>query len=156
MFDINQKQLNPTEILNTLPHRYPFLLVDKVLDIKRGDAKGLGDEIVVRKNVTFNEPFFQGHFPGMPIMPGVLVIEAMAQASALMAYRPHPKGGKWSFFILGIDGARFRKPVVPGDVLELKCKCIKIKSVFFTFDCKVYCDGELKAEAEIFAQMAPN
>ena len=156
MFDINQKQLSFKDVFNVLPHRFPFLLVDKVLDMKRsGDVKGLNDEIVAQKNVTFNEPYFQGHFPEMPIMPGVLVIEAMAQASALMAYRPHPKGGKWNFFILGVDGARFRKPIVPGDVLELKCKCIKIKSSFYTFDCQVYCDGELKAEAEIFAQMMP-
>lgn len=157
MFDINQKQLSAKDILNTLPHRYPFLLVDKVTDIKRGDAKGLGDEITAIKNITFNEPFFQGHFPDFPIMPGVLVIEAMAQACGLMAYRPHPggEGKKWNFFILGIDGARFRKPVVPGDTLEIKGKCIKIKSVFYTFACQVYCDGELKAEAEIFAQMMP-
>ncbi|MES2768709.1 MAG: 3-hydroxyacyl-ACP dehydratase FabZ [Bdellovibrionota bacterium] len=157
MFDINKKQLSYKDVFNTLPHRFPFLLVDKVLDLKRGDARGLGDEIVAQKNVTFNEPYFQGHFPEMPIMPGVLVIESMAQACGMMAYRPHPSGTaeKWKFFILGIDGARFRKPIVPGDVLELKCKCIKVKSVFYTFDCKVYCDGELKAEAEIFAQMMP-
>lgn len=155
MHDLNQKQLGPKEILAALPHRYPFLLVDKVLDVKRGSENGLGDEIVARKNVTFNEPFFQGHFPDFPIMPGVLVIEAMAQTCGMMAYRPHPSGKKWSFFILGIDGARFRKPIGPGDVLEIKCKCVKVKSVFYTFDCKVYCDGELKAEAEIFAQMSP-
>lgn len=155
MFDINQKQLSYMDVFNILPHRFPFLLVDKVLDIKRGDPKGLGDEIVVRKNVTFNEPFFSGHFPENPIMPGVLVIEAMAQASALMAYRPHPKGGKWSFFILGVDKARFRKPVVPGDVLELRAKLVRIKGTFYTFECEVHCDGERKAEAQILAQMSP-
>lgn len=155
MFDINAKKLNYKDVFNTLPHRFPFLLVDKVLDIKRGEKNGLNDEIVAQKNVTFNEPFFQGHFPENPIMPGVLAIEAMAQASAMMAYRPHPTQGKWNFFILGVDGARFRKPIVPGDVLELKCKCIKIKGVFYTFACEVFCDGERKAEAEIFAQMMP-
>lgn len=155
MFDINQKQLSYMDIFHTLPHRFPFLLVDKVLDLKRGDKKGLGDEVVAQKNVTFNEPYFQGHFPENPIMPGVIVIEAMAQTSAMMAYRPHPKGEKWKFFILGIDKARFRKPIVPGDVLHIKCKTTKIKGVFYTFDCGVHCDGELKAEAEIFAQMSP-
>ena len=91
----------------------------------------------------------------MPIMPGVLVIEAMAQACGLMAYRPHPSGGKWNFFILGINDARFRKQVIPGDVLELKCKLIKAKGVFYTFQCTAHSDGELKADAEIFAQMMP-
>lgn len=155
MFDINQKQLSYMEVFQTLPHRFPFLLVDKVLSIKRGDAKGIGDEVVAQKNVTFNEPFFQGHFPENPIMPGVLIIEAMAQACALAAYRPHPKGQKWKFFILGVDKARFRKPVVPGDVLELRGKIVKVKSTFYTFQAEVYCDGEMKAEAELFAQMSP-
>lgn len=155
MIDLNQKQLNIKDILNLLPHRYPFLLVDKVIDITRGDIKGVGDEILAIKNVTVNEPFFEGHFPDAPIMPGVLVIEAMAQACGLMAYRPHPDGGKWKFFILGINEARFRKQVVPGDVLELKCKLIKAKGVFYTFQCTAHSDGELKANAEIFAQMMP-
>jgi 3-hydroxyacyl-[acyl-carrier-protein] dehydratase len=155
MIDLNQKQLSYKDVFSMLPHRFPFLLVDKVLDIKRGNERGLGDEIVAQKNVTFNEPFFTGHFPESPIMPGVLVVESMAQASALMAYRPHPEGKKWSFLMLGVDGARFRRPVVPGDVLELRCKCTKIKSVFYTFECEVYCDGELKAEATILAQMMP-
>lgn len=156
MFELNKKQYNHKEVLDLLPHRYPFLLVDKVLDITRsGDPKGLGDEIIVQKNVTINEPFFPGHFPEYPIMPGVLVIEAMAQASAISAYRPHPTGGKWNFFMIGIDEARFRKQVVPGDVLEIHSKAVKIKGSFYTFDCKVMCDGELKAEAQIFSQMMP-
>lgn len=150
--------MNYKEILNNLPHRYPFLLVDKVIEIKRSsdDPKNIvGDEIIAVKNVTFNEPQFMGHFPENPIMPGVLIVEAMAQATGLCAYRPHPTGGKWNFFMLGIDKARFRKPVVPGDTLTLKCKCIKQKGGFLTFECKGYVDDELKAEAEVFAQMSP-
>lgn len=150
--------MNYKEILKTLPHRYPFLLVDRVVEIKRvnQDPKSIvGDEIVAIKNVTFNEPHFQGHFPDDPIMPGVLITEAMAQASALVANKPHPTGGRWNFYMLGIDKARFRKPVVPGETLELKCKCIKQKSGFMTFECQAWVDKELKAEAEIFAQMVP-
>jgi 3-hydroxyacyl-[acyl-carrier-protein] dehydratase len=155
VIDLNQQQFSIKDILNLLPHRYPFLLVDKVISIHRGDEKNIGAEIMAIKNVTINEPFFQGHFPEMPIMPGVLVIEAMAQACGLLAYRPHPSGKKWNFFILGVNEARFRKQVIPGDVLELKCKLLKAKGVFYTFQCTAHSDGELKADAEIFAQMSP-
>lgn len=146
---------NYKDILQMLPHRYPFLLIDNVLSIKRsGNESGVGDEIYARKNVTFNEPFFQGHFPEMPIMPGVLVIEAMAQAAGLCIYRPHAKGEKWKYFIAGVDKTRFRKPIVPGDVLDIKCKCLKTKSGFYSFQCQAFAGDELKAEAEILAQMS--
>jgi 3-hydroxyacyl-[acyl-carrier-protein] dehydratase len=142
------------DIYKILPHRFPFLLVDKVVSITRsGEANGVGDEIHAQKNVTFNEPFFTGHFPDMPIMPGVLIIEALAQAAGLCVHKPHPKGEKWNYFMLGVDNARFRKPVFPGEVLDLKCKLVKIRSNFFSFHCKAYANGELKAEADILAQM---
>mgnify|MGYP001078534132 CR=1 FL=1 len=144
------------DILNILPHRYPFLLVDRVIEIKRsGDASGVGDFIHAQKNVTFNEPFFEGHFPEFPIMPGVLIVEAMAQASGLLAHRPHPKGGKWNYFMVGVDECRFRRPVVPGDILELKCECKRVRSSLFSFHCEAWVNGELKAEAQVMAQMAP-
>ncbi len=145
------------EILKVLPHRFPFLLVDRVLSLNRKGGAGsrVGDEITVLKNITFNEPQFQGHFPDFPIMPGVLVVEAMAQSCGLLGFREHPTGGKWNFFILGIDKARFRKQIIPGDSLEIHSVILKDKGAFLTFQCKVHAGGELKAEAEIFAQMSP-
>jgi 3-hydroxyacyl-[acyl-carrier-protein] dehydratase len=106
------------EVMKYLPHRYPFLLIDKVIDLKEGEF------ITAVKNVTMNEDFFQGHFPGHPVMPGVLIIEAMAQAAALLSYKTEgtqPNGNMVTYFI-GIDKARFRAPVFPGDQLILKAK----------------------------------
>lgn len=144
------------EIMEILPHRFPFLLVDKVVEIKRTPGENrAGDEIVAIKNITISEPQFQGHFPDMPVMPGVLVIECMAQVCGLLAYKPHPSGGKWNFFILGIDKARFRKMILPGDTLEIHAKVLKDKGAFVTLECKAMVGNELKAEAEIFAQMSP-
>src|SRR5882672_3217766 len=99
------------EILKILPHRYPLLLIDRVLELKRRER------IVAIKNVTINEPFFNGHFPGLPIMPGVLVVEALAQAAAILAFRTAEKksDGKSIYYLVGIDGARFKRPVIPGD-----------------------------------------
>jgi beta-hydroxyacyl-ACP dehydratase FabZ len=110
MVDIN-------EILNLMPHRYPFLLVDRVIEFEETKR------IVAIKNVTINEPFFQGHFPGRPIMPGVLILEAMAQAGGVLAFKSFP-GMKGSVFFTGIDGARFRKPVVPG-TNSVRGRCVK-------------------------------
>src|SRR5512137_2919555 len=104
MIDIN-------EIMAMAPHAYPFLLVDRILEVEPGKR------IVAIKNVTLNEPFFPGHFPGRPIMPGVLILEAMAQAGGILAFKSFP-GMKGSVFFTGIDGARFRKPVIPGDQLK--------------------------------------
>lgn len=150
-------EMSTIEIMGILPHRYPFLLVDQVLEIKRpADSKNrVGSEIVAVKCVTVNEPFFEGHFPDQPIMPGVLVIEALAQASGLCGYYPHPTNGTWKFFILGIDKARFRKPILPGQRLILNSKLIKERSNFLTFQCSAKNDNELMCEAEIFAQMVP-
>src|SRR5690349_19715614 len=99
-----QAKMSTIDIMGILPHRYPFLLVDQVIDIQKTDGIS---EITAIKAVTVNEPFFPGHFPDQPIMPGVLIIEALAQACGLLAFKPHPSGQKWKFYILGIDGARF-------------------------------------------------
>jgi 3-hydroxyacyl-[acyl-carrier-protein] dehydratase len=104
------------EILRYLPHRYPFLLVDRVLEIHKGES------ITALKNVTYNEPFFQGHFPGRPVMPGVMIIEALAQATGILAFTSSDvmPTAETRFYFVGIDKARFRKPVIPGDQLILK------------------------------------
>src|SRR4051794_26055825 len=110
------------EIQKLLPHRYPFLLVDRVVELVKGQ------KIVGFKNVTINEPFFQGHFPGHPVMPGVLILEALAQATALLAYKSEDiDPEKKVTYLMGIDGARFRKPVVPGDRLQLEVEILKHK-----------------------------
>src|ERR671917_1316198 len=106
MLDIHQ-------MLRVLPHRYPFLLVDKVLEYRPG-------EMIAVKNVTFNEPFFQGHFPGRPIMPGVLILEAMAQVGGVLAFKSVPPSGSPVVYLTGVDKAKFRKPVVPGDQLRFE------------------------------------
>lgn len=143
------------QIQGLLPHRYPFLLVDRVLEIhKIENETNLGSYIRAVKNVTMNEEFFQGHFPGHPVMPGVLIVEALAQASALLcAGKPHPSGGKWTFYILGVDQAKFRKPVTPGDVVELKSTITRDRKTTFVFKCEAFVQGGLVAEAEIMAKM---
>ena len=141
--------LDVVEIMNILPHRYPFLLVDKVLEIEPGKR------IVALKNVTMNEPFFQGHFPGHPVMPGVLIIEAMAQVAAIMAYET--SGGtaaeKVSYF-MAIDNARFRKPVKPGDQLRIEIETLFNKRGIWSVAGKCYVDGTLVTEAELKATLA--
>ncbi len=137
------------EIRQYLPHRYPFLLVDRVLECEPGKY------IVAIKNVTFNEPFFPGHFPKLPIMPGVLIIEAMAQAAALLAYRTAgrlPSDDAMVYF-LGIDEARFKSPVTPGDQLVFTARIDRnIKNVWkFVADAKV--DGKLVAEAKMMCSV---
>lgn len=132
------------EILNTIPHRYPFLLVDKIVEFEAGKrAKGI-------KNVTINEPFFQGHFPGHPIMPGVLIIEAMAQVGGILAFKSNNVTNKAVYF-MGIDKAKFRKPVLPGDKLELVIEVTKQRGAIWAFKGEAYVDGNLVAEAELMA-----
>jgi 3-hydroxyacyl-[acyl-carrier-protein] dehydratase len=134
------------EILKLLPHNYPFLLVDRVLEYE-GEKR-----IVAIKNVTFNEPFFQGHFPGRPIMPGVLIIEAMAQAGGVLAFKSFPdKTG--SVFFIGIDNARFRKPVVPGDQLKLVVEVVRHKRDLWIFEGKAMVEDDVVAEAKIMAML---
>jgi 3-hydroxyacyl-[acyl-carrier-protein] dehydratase len=134
-------------ILDSLPHRYPFLLVDRVLEMEPGRR------IVAIKNVTFNEPFFQGHFPGAPVMPGVLIIEALAQTGAvLMLHDFADRHGKLVYFA-GIDGARFRRVVGPGDRLQLTMEVVKLRSRTCKMRGVAEVDGEIAAEAEILSSM---
>jgi 3-hydroxyacyl-[acyl-carrier-protein] dehydratase len=141
-------QLTVQEIMTFLPHRYPFLLVDRISDFVKGE------KIVGIKNVTINEPFFQGHFPGHPIMPGVLIIEAMAQVGGIYAHLAgEVEGDKVPYFV-GIDQARFRKPVLPGDVLRLELTLTSLRRGIYTFAGKGYVDDKLVAEAELKATFA--
>ena len=146
--------MNVTEIKKYLAHRYPFLLVDKVLDFERGKS------LTAVKNVTVNEPFFQGHFPDYPVMPGVLIMEALAQATGLLGFRTmdeEPNDGMLYLFA-GIDKARFKRQVVPGDVLTLQVELLKRSRGIWKFDCKATVDGQLAASAEIMcaATTAPS
>ena len=132
-------------IQRIIPHRYPFLLVDKVRDIY------LNKSCVGIKNVTFNEPQFQGHFPGMPIFPGVMIIEAMAQAAGIMGFKMmdlKPSDGTLYYFV-GSDKLRFRQPVVPGDQLILEAKYLSNKRSIWKFECKASVDGKEVCSAEI-------
>jgi beta-hydroxyacyl-ACP dehydratase FabZ len=136
-------------ILKLLPHRYPFLLVDKVLSFETGTP----NKIICQKNVTFNEPFFSGHFPSEPVMPGVLQVEAMAQAGCIMMYLCHDENeGKRPAF-MGVDACRFRKPVRPGDVLVIECEEEKYRRGIGTMKATVKVNGELVAEATLMAMM---
>lgn len=132
------------EIMSILPHRYPFLLIDRILELEPGkSAKGL-------KNVTINEPFFAGHFPGHPIMPGVLIIEAMAQVGGVLAFKSAGVANKAVYF-MGIDNARFRKPVLPGDSVEFVLTVTKCRGVIWVFKGEAFVAGTLVAEAELMA-----
>ena len=130
--------------MELLPHRYPFLLVDRVTDVEPGAS------LSAIKNVTINEPFFQGHFPGEPIMPGVLILEAMAQATGLLAFSGMIDAHKTSLYMLvGIDKARFRGQVLPGDQLQLEILLKRTMRGIGMFDCKALVDGKVVAEAEM-------
>jgi len=132
------------KIMELLPHRYPFLLVDRVTDVKPGAS------LSAIKNVTVNEPFFQGHFPGQPIMPGVLILEAMAQATGLLAFSGLIDAHKSSLYMLvGIDKARFRGQVLPGDQLQLEITLKRTMRGIGMFDCQALVDGKVVAEAEM-------
>ena len=135
------------ELFKLLPHRYPFLLIDRIVDIVEDDrATGI-------KNVTINEPHFNGHFPGAPIMPGVLIIEAMAQTCGAIVARKHSQGEPKLVYFMTIDNAKFRRPVVPGDSLFIKVEKYKQRGRIFKYDCSAYVDGERAAEAMISAMM---
>ncbi len=136
-------------LLQLLPHRYPFLLVDRVIDID-GDNSAVGI-----KNVTFNEPHFQGHFPGQPVMPGVLIIEAMAQTAGAICINSVAEQGPSLVYFMTIDNAKFRKPVVPGDRLEIHVRKLKKRGNIWRFACEAVVDGGKVAEAEIQAMMSP-
>jgi 3-hydroxyacyl-[acyl-carrier-protein] dehydratase len=136
-------------ILKQLPHRYPFLLVDRVLEIDKGKS------IKALKNVTINEPFFVGHFPHRPVMPGVLMIEALAQAAALLAFDMlgTTPDDKTVYYFAGIDGARFKRPVEPGDQLILHVTLDRMKAGIFKFKARAMVGEELAVEAELMCTM---
>lgn len=148
--------LTYTEIVKILPHRHPFIFVDKVLEKKfppNFAQNRVGTEIVAVKNVTINEPYFQGHFPHRPVMPGVIILEVMAQVGALLCYRPNDPPQDVAF--VGVNEARFRKPVVPGDQLIIKMDCRKDRGQILVFGGTIYVDNEVVAEAEILAKVFP-
>ena len=135
------------EILQYLPHRHPFLLIDRVIEMDEGKS------IVAIKNVTMNEPFFEGHFPGRPVMPGVLILEALAQAAGVLAYKStntHPGDGTL-FLFAGIDNARFRRVVEPGDQLRLEAKVIRSKQEIWKLTGEAYVDGVLACSADLLS-----
>jgi beta-hydroxyacyl-ACP dehydratase FabZ len=141
-----EKTFDIQKIMNLLPHRYPFIMIDRILELVPGE------KVVALKNVTINEPFFQGHFPGSPIMPGVLVIEAMAQAGAVLAAESLPEEEQGSLiYFMGMNKVKFRKPVVPGDQLILEMKFLKQRAKVFKMSGMAFVDEKLVAEAELMA-----
>jgi beta-hydroxyacyl-ACP dehydratase FabZ len=146
-----ESPLDIMAIMRRLPHRYPFLLIDRILKIVPGE------EIVALKNVTMNEPFFQGHFPARPVMPGVLIMEALAQAGGVLAseIRGPDKQGEIIYF-MGMDHVRFRRPVVPGDQLILEARVLKMRSKVAKMAGRALVDGQMVAEAELMASFGEN
>ncbi len=141
--------MDVTKIMDHLPHRYPFLLVDRIVEIQPNKT------IKALKNVTINEPFFQGHFPGLPVMPGVLIIEAMAQAGGVLAASglAKEKREKMVYYFMGIDKVKFRKPVVPGDQLIIEVELLKIRSKAVKMGGTAKVDGKIVAEAQMMASL---
>jgi 3-hydroxyacyl-[acyl-carrier-protein] dehydratase len=139
--------LDVVEIQKYLPHRYPFLLVDTILEIEREKR------IVGIKNVTINEWYFQGHFPGKPIMPGVLIIEALAQLGGFLLLQEIPDRDKKLLYFVAVDGARFRRPVVPGDQLRLEAKVLSWRGDFCKLEGKATVNGQLAAEGTVMCKM---
>jgi 3-hydroxyacyl-[acyl-carrier-protein] dehydratase len=142
-------ELRIADVLRILPHRYPFLLVDRVLEVDQGKR------IVALKNVTINEPFFIGHFPGAPVMPGVLTIEAMAQTGAILSLleRKAEDLKNALVYFMGIDEARFRRPIVPGDQMRIEVEVLRRKSFVWKMKGQVLVGGELAAEATLLASI---
>ncbi|HEX4066770.1 MAG TPA: 3-hydroxyacyl-ACP dehydratase FabZ [Acidobacteriaceae bacterium] len=137
------------EIMSILPHRYPFLLIDRIVEIERRKR------IVAIKNVTINEPFFQGHFPGYPIMPGALVVEAIAQAGGVLLMPEVPDRHKKLMVFTGIERAKFRRPVVPGDQLRLEITVLNWKPRVARMEGRALVDGKLACEATVMCQLVP-
>lgn len=153
------------QIQKFLPHKAPFLLVDRILEIQlthpvsdENPASKVGIKVVGIKNVSFNEPHFQGHFPGFSIMPGVLVLEVMAQVASFSVY-PYLENeletipGRFQCILVGVDGVRFRRPVTPGDTLRIESTVTKCRGKLWAFSCKGFVDGQVVAEAELMANM---
>jgi 3-hydroxyacyl-[acyl-carrier-protein] dehydratase len=139
--------LDSVEIQKLLPHRYPFLMVDAILEIERLKR------IVGIKNVTMNEYYFQGHFPGRPVMPGVMIIEAMAQTGGLLLLLDIPDRANKLLFFVAVDGARFRRPVVPGDQLRIECNVLNWRGDFVKLAGRATVNGELAAEGTVMCKM---
>jgi 3-hydroxyacyl-[acyl-carrier-protein] dehydratase len=146
-------QLDIKEILDRIPHRYPMLLIDRVLDMVPGKS------IKALKNVSINEPFFTGHFPHHPVMPGVLILEAMAQAAAIFSFAEEtglkPVDGEAVYYFVGIDGARFRKPVLPGDQLIIEVEAERLGRTICKYQSKAFVDGDVVAEAKLMCAIRP-
>lgn len=142
-------EMDITAIMRHLPHRYPFLLVDRVLEVVPGQR------IVALKNVSMNEPHFTGHFPNHPVMPGVLILETMAQAAGILAFLSSDRTADEDnvIYFAGIDGARFKRPVVPGDQLRLEAKVITVKRNIWKFHVQAKVDGQLASEAELLCTL---
>jgi 3-hydroxyacyl-[acyl-carrier-protein] dehydratase len=144
--------LDVVEIQKILPHRYPFLLLDRVTDIKTGDS------IIAYKNVSISEPVFEGHFPGHPIYPGVMIIEGMAQAGGVLAFKSVPEEDSINpedkvVYFMSIDKVKFRNPVKPGDRLEYRVRVMRQKGTVWQFEAKAYVDGKLVTQAELKAMI---
>jgi len=144
-------EMDIREVLGYLPHRFPFLLIDRVLECEPGKR------LVAIKNVTMNEPHFPGHFPNRPIMPGVLILEAMAQAAAILGFRTQGKrpNDESMYYFAGIDNARFKKPVVPGDQLEIEVLYGPSRRGIGKFSCKARVGGVLVTEADLLCALRP-
>jgi beta-hydroxyacyl-ACP dehydratase FabZ len=138
--------LDVNEIREILPHRYPFLLVDRIVELEP-------ERIVGLKNVTVNEPFFAGHFPTFPVMPGVLIVEAMAQTAGILVLRSIPDRDSKLVFLVSVDYARFRRPVVPGDQLRLEMKMMRRKGTVVKMSGRATVEGVLVAEAEVMCKL---
>lgn len=143
--------MNIHEILNYLPHRYPFLLVDRVISLEPGK------EITALKNVSVNEPFFPGHFPHHPVMPGVLIVEALAQAAAILSFKTlgNLPDENSVYYFVGIDGVRFKKPVIPGDQLILKASIVRHAQGLWKFAVRAEVDDALVTEAQLMCTLRP-
>lgn len=138
-------EMNINEVKNYLPHRYPFLLIDRVLELEEGQS------LVAIKNVTFNEPQFTGHFPAQPIMPGVLIVEALAQATGILAFKSEvgrPKSGQ-IYMLVGVDKVRFKRTVEPGDQLRLSVEVMTVKRGMWKFKCEASVEGKVVTTAEL-------
>ena len=167
MEEKSQYYLEQRQIQEFLPHRPPFLLIDRILDISGPQVMDddnpknkIGIKVVARKNVSMNEPHFIGHFPEVPVMPGVLIIEAMAQAASFSLYpsvikkiRSHSDA--FQCVLVGVDDARFRSPVTPGDVLRIETEVASSRSSLWVFNCKAFVDDKLVAEAKLMANLIP-
>ena len=165
MNEKGQFYLEQREIQAFLPHRYPFLMVDRILEISgpnpmddENPKNKIGIKVVGIKNVTMNEPYFTGHFPQMPIMPGVQIIEAMAQVSSFsmypsMVHRLGKSDSNFQCFLVGVDGARFRVPVTPGDSIRFETEVIGCRTTMWSFAGKAYVEGKLVAEAKLMANL---